>query len=434
MPPFPQRRLMSKPAWVLAFERRLAVLIPLPPNALSAAKLFFVAPLLIMALRQVGTLPHHPWLVALFFLCFSALDYLDGVVARHRDLESGFGRVFDRVTDYPVLFALSLFCIDILPLPLLGAKLALDLLLAALYLLGRGSTENRLRTGMSNTTLLALLFVSQGWMPRLITPEVVAWLLGINIAFTSVVALYNLRILQKRFIADALSGANLLCGVASMLMASRGRYELSLLFLMLGAGFDGFDGAAARKFGGTRWGVYSDDVADAVNYGIAPGVALWFALGGAEGLAVGAFYSLFTLGRLVYFTLNKDFGDPAYFAGVPSTVGGLVTLGALVLFEQRPVLLGLAVGIACVQMVSFDTHYRHLGRALASNRRIIYGMPAALLLLLLGLRFQGPELPIGIIVAAALIYGFLPTAVHFRQVLARRALRAGDGSAQDGNS
>ena len=32
-------------------------------------------------------------------------------------------------------------------------------------------------------------------------------------------------------------------------------------------------------------------------------------------------------------------------------------------------------------MVSFDTHYRHLGRALAANRRIIYGIPGAIVLL-----------------------------------------------------
>ncbi len=44
----------------------------------------------------------------------------------------------------------------------------------------------------------------------------------------------------------------------------------------MGCLFDGFDGAAARKWGGTRFGVYSDDIADGVNYGIAPGFALFF--------------------------------------------------------------------------------------------------------------------------------------------------------------
>ena len=99
--------------------------------------------------------------------------------------------------------------------------------------------------------------------------------------------------------------------------------------------FDGFDGAAARKFGGTRWGVYSDDVADAVNYGIAPGVALYFVLGGIQGWVVGAFYGLFTISRLVFFTLNKKYSDPEYFSGVPSTMGALVVLCSILLFENQ---------------------------------------------------------------------------------------------------
>ena len=104
---------------------------------------------------------------------------------------------------------------------------------------------------------LPLIIVSQGWVPELITPGLVISLLWSNIALSMVVALYNLDILQKRFIADALSGANLFCGVFSMIFASIGRVDFSLLFLMIGAAFDGFDGAAARKFGGTRWGVYN---------------------------------------------------------------------------------------------------------------------------------------------------------------------------------
>jgi hypothetical protein len=70
-------------------------------------------------------------------------------------------------------------------------------------------------------------------------------------------------------------------------------------------------------------------------------------------------------------------------------------------------------GIACIQMVSFDTHYRHLGRALASNRRIIYGMPVMILVLIIGNFFAGKNLPVAIILGASLIYGFLPTMTHF---------------------
>ncbi len=414
-----RRRFVPKPAWAWAVEDRIAAAVPVHPNVLSAGKLLIVVPL-VLALRQADTLPSHPWLIVTLFLAFSLLDYLDGTVARHRNKVTAFGRLFDRITDYPILLAISYFCLDLLPAGLLAAKLGLDLLLIVLYVAGLGHTENRVRTCMNYTTLLALLAVSQGWAVRLVTREVVVYLLIVNVTFSSLVALYNLRVLQKRFLADALSAGNALCGAFSMVFAAKGRFDVSLLFLLLGAAFDGFDGAAARRFGSTRWGVYSDDIADGINYGIAPGVALYFAIGGLEGALVGAVFTVFTLGRLVFFTLSKATADPDYFSGVPSTVGGLVALCSIILFAGQPVLIGLMVGIACIQMVSFDTHWRHLGRALAGHRRVIFGLPVAILLLLSGRLFWSRNVPAAVILALALIYGFLPTGAHFVALIRRR--------------
>ena len=101
------RRLVRKPAWVERAERAIAAVVPVHPNVISAAKLLVVTPLLLLALKQVGALPAAPWVAALLFLAFGLLDYLDGVVARHAGKETWFGRLFDRVTDYPVLLAIS---------------------------------------------------------------------------------------------------------------------------------------------------------------------------------------------------------------------------------------------------------------------------------------------------------------------------------------
>ena len=268
--------------------------------------------------------------------------------------------------------------------------------------------------------------MGQGWGGRVITPQVVEYLLWANIAFSATTAAYYLGFLQKRFVADALSAANLLCGVFAIVFASRGRFEISLLFVILGAAFDGFDGAAARRWGGTRIGVYSDDVADGVNYGIAPGFALYYALGGIEGLVLGIFYPVFTIFRLVFFTLNKADSDPNYFAGVPSPVGGLVAMASIVAFEGEPAIIGLMIGIACAQMVSFSTHYRHLGRALTQHRRALVGAPVYLLVLLLGLRLWGPKGAALLILLGNLVYGFAPTVLAFNRVLSvRRAARRG---------
>lgn len=226
-----------------------------------------------------------------------------------------------------------------------------------------------------------------------------------------------------RLLADALSVANLVCGGVGIACALAARFDLTLFCLLLGAVFDGLDGLAARRFGGTRFGVLADDVADGVNFGIAPGVALAVALGGVEGAVVGGCFALFTVGRLIFFTLDKDQGDPRFFPGVPSTVGGLIALCSLLVFPTQPALIGLAVGVACAQMVAFRTHYRHLGRALASRelpRRAAVGFIAWLLLGGLGWGIQGS---VAMILAACLAYGFLPSALAFAAALRSRQTR-----------
>jgi len=409
------RRLVPKPAWVLDFEQRLAELIPVHPNAISTVKLVAIIPLLLLGLKQTDVIPMQPGVIAALFALFAFLDYLDGVVARHRDLATRFGLFYDRATDYPMLFALSLFCVDFIPLSLLAARFAVDLVLLAQCLLKLGLTENRLRTTIGYSTLLALLFLSQGWAPKVITPETVEYLLYLGIFFSATVALHNVRFFQRRFIADLLSAGNLACGVFSMMFAYRGRVDVSILFLLAGAAFDGFDGAAARRWGGTRWGVYSDDVADGVNYGVAPGAAIWFVVGGLEGLLVGLLYTSFTISRLVFFTLAKEGSDPDYFRGVPSTVGALIALSSLLLFPDSPLLLGLLVGVACVQMVSFDTRYRHVGRALSGSRRYMFGLTALLIVLVAARFLLGTETAAGLILAASLAYGFYPSLASFKQ-------------------
>ena len=105
--------MIKRPQWLARLERRVGRAVPVHPNLISASKLFVVAPALLLALQQIAILPGGAAAVTLLFLLFGLLDYLDGVVARERDLESGFGRVFDRVTDYPLLIGLSLSLIHI---------------------------------------------------------------------------------------------------------------------------------------------------------------------------------------------------------------------------------------------------------------------------------------------------------------------------------
>ena len=99
-----------------------------------------------------------------------------------------------------------------------------------------------------------------------------------------------------------------------------------------------------------------------------------------------------------------------------------MALSAAVIFNGRPSTLGLIVGIACVQMVSFDAAYRHLGRALSVDRRLAYAVPALLLLFAVGRSFwirELEELPIAVVLGACLAYGFTPMVSHFAVLTTR---------------
>ena len=224
------------------------------------------------------------------------------------------------------------------------------------------------------------------------------------------------------FLADTLSALNLLCGLAAILAASHGRLDLALALLLVGAGFDAFDGLAARRFGGSRFGVLADDIADGVTNGLAPGAALWFVVGGLEGLVLGLLHVAFTACRLVFFTLNKG-EDDSSFRGIPSTAGAAIVLASLVLFGGSPALVGLCVGAACVLMTAFDARYRHLGRLVAGSPRARLAVLGFLGALVLAALAVGPWLAAALLMAATLSYALGPIADHFRAALERRATR-----------
>lgn len=225
-----------------------------------------------------------------------------------------------------------------------------------------------------------------------------------------------------RFLADTLSGLNFLCGVAAIVAAANGRLDLAMGLLLVGAGFDAFDGLAARRFGGSRFGVLADDFADGVTNGVAPGAALWFVVGGLEGAALGLLYAGFTLTRLVFFTLNKGEDDDG-FRGIPSTAGAAIVLAGLVLFPDSPALVGLLTGAACVLMTTFDSRYRHLGRIVAGSQRARGMVLAFLATLVLTAWTVGPWLAAAILLGSTLVYALGPIGAQFRAALERRAER-----------
>ncbi len=428
-----RRRRIPRPAWLEAAEQRLTAWLGRRPWLAPALGLGLVVPLLFLALRQIDVLPRSNAVVGGLLIAFFVLDAAHRMVARTRARVAWPLRLLDGLTDLPLLIVVTVFTHHLLPVTLLGAKIAVEVLLLVLYVAGRDAAGSRVGTAVSYAVVVAVFSLSQGWAPRVVTPRTAEAALWASTMLSSIVAMYSLGLLQKRFIADALSAANLLCGAFAIWFSTQQRFEVSLLFVLLGAGFDGFDGAAARRFGGTRIGVYSDDVADGVNYGIAPAVALYYLLDGVSAVLLSVVYGVFVVSRLVYFTLMKSASDPNFFRGVPSPVGGLTAMSSIVVFGDEPAVIGLMVGIAIAQMVAFSTDYRHLGRALGgwvsrrrrrrggrARRRALFGATVYILVLLLGIRLWELRAAVGLILVANLVYGFLPSVLAFRRAIELR--------------
>ncbi|MFV2061281.1 MAG: CDP-alcohol phosphatidyltransferase family protein [Gammaproteobacteria bacterium] len=422
-------RYYTKPAWVLNLENHIGNTIPFHPNVISSIKLFVLTPLILLALYPDSLFNLDKRYIIVLFILFGLLDYLDGVVARAKNKASKFGLIYDRITDYPLLLGLSWLVFESLPPSLLITKLVLDAAIITLYFFKGSYSENRIRSSINFSTLLLLLLISLNINSRYLNTDLAVGFLFLSIFVNSIVLLRNLGILQKRFIADLLSAANMACGGYSIYMAYLGRLDLSLLFIILGAAFDGLDGAAARKFGSTRFGVYSDDIADGFTYGIAPGTILILHFNSLplissdlliDSYILGIFYSLFTISRLIFFTLNKANSDPDYFLGIPSTLAGIIVVSATYLFDEHIALIGLMVGFSGILMVAFDSQYRHMGRFISTHGSVKwFSIIVTVLLMTFGIMGL-QNIAIALILAGCILYGLYPVYQNFQQLIRKK--------------
>jgi CDP-diacylglycerol--serine O-phosphatidyltransferase len=77
----------------------------------------------------------------------------------------------------------------------------------------------------------------------------------------------------RRGAPNALTLANLTCGLFSLIMAINGLHRSSSLFIFLAAAFDFFDGRVARMLNvSSPIGAQLDSLADVVSFGVAPAI------------------------------------------------------------------------------------------------------------------------------------------------------------------
>jgi CDP-diacylglycerol--serine O-phosphatidyltransferase len=131
---------------------------------------------------------------------------------------------------------------------------------------------------------------------------------------------------------------NLFCGIFAIVLASRQDFAKAALFVFLGGIADALDGRVARATGsGSRMGEELDSLVDAISFGFAPAMIMYFAVFNTENwewLFVFIFTACAVL-RLARFNVEQAGRAKTYFHGLPSPAAGL-TLATYYWFSQTP--------------------------------------------------------------------------------------------------
>lgn len=137
----------------------------------------------------------------------------------------------------------------------------------------------------------------------------------------------------KRHIPNAITCCNLFSGCVACVMAFKGAFDLAMLFIVIGATFDFFDGMVARLLHvSSPLGVQMDSLADDVTFGLAPativfcymnGICYPQWLGAFSGVMPYAAFliAVFSACRLAKFNVDKR--QTNTFIGLPTPANAL---------------------------------------------------------------------------------------------------------------
>ena len=130
--------------------------------------------------------------------------------------------------------------------------------------------------------------------------------------------------------------ASLFFGMFAIVAASRGEFDTAGLYVVFGGVCDALDGRVARATGtGSRFGSELDSLVDAITFGLAPAMIMYFAVLNRNGWDW-IFAFLFTacaVIRLARFNVEQAGRAKKYFHGLPSPAAGM-TLATYYWFSQ----------------------------------------------------------------------------------------------------
>ena len=173
-----------------------------------------------------------------------------------------------------------------------------------------------------------------------------------------------------KHIPNAITCMNLFCGCVATYHGFMQNFELALLFIILGAVFDFFDGMAARVLDAhSIIGKDIDSLADDITFGIAPAsmvfswlqiwLQIYFSMSPLIPLVpyLAFLIAVFSALRLAKF--NNDTRQTTSFIGLPVPAnalfwGALIVGGDEVLlsFQLTPLLIVILIGVSCWLLVS----------------------------------------------------------------------------------
>ena len=122
-------------------------------------------------------------------------------------------------------------------------------------------------------------------------------------------------------------------GLSSIKFAFDGKFELSIIAVIIAGIIDGLDGRIARLIKGTsKVGKELDSLTDVISFGVAPAFIMYFwALSeiGRLGWLISLIYVVCVALRLARFNISSE-GEPSwrdnFFEGIPSPSGGILVL------------------------------------------------------------------------------------------------------------
>ncbi|HLV25077.1 MAG TPA: CDP-diacylglycerol--serine O-phosphatidyltransferase [Gemmatimonadales bacterium] len=130
--------------------------------------------------------------------------------------------------------------------------------------------------------------------------------------------------------------ANLFFGIYAIVAASRGDFTEAGWYVVLGGVCDAFDGRIARVTrSGSKFGEELDSLVDAITFGLAPGLIMYFAVlnrSGWDWIWIFLFCGAAVI-RLARFNVEQAGSSKTHFRGLPSPAAGM-TLATYYWFSQ----------------------------------------------------------------------------------------------------